>query len=165
MILTITQLQWRHRIVRTPMQANTTPSCARQSPKLWIFGSPATSCLAIVSIMAAHPNRSVPVVPQAFGTPTGFRTSDNLCIFAGSRAADLMQVILVPKLVAETCMVLNDTLTRSEADNCTHIATRAYSPFYESPAQVCRLLDPRSVLTSSGLRCRSQHPGHGPDRH
>ncbi|KAF8640729.1 hypothetical protein AX17_000381 [Amanita inopinata Kibby_2008] len=38
-------------------------------------------------------------------------------------------VILIPELVGQTCLLLNETLTLSQLDNCTRITGRSYSTF------------------------------------
>jgi hypothetical protein len=41
----------------------------------------------------------------------------------------LPQVILIPGLVAESCLLLNDTLTHTRLSNCSNISLRAYGAF------------------------------------
>ncbi|KAG1783909.1 polysaccharide lyase family 8 protein [Suillus placidus] len=38
-------------------------------------------------------------------------------------------VILIPELVSQSCLLLNDTLTLTQLGNCTHITLRAYGTF------------------------------------
>ncbi|KAG2366568.1 polysaccharide lyase family 8 protein [Suillus spraguei] len=38
-------------------------------------------------------------------------------------------VILIPELVSQSCLLLNDTLTPTQLGNCTHITLRAYGTF------------------------------------
>ena len=40
-----------------------------------------------------------------------------------------VKVILVPKLVAASCLLLNDTLTPTQLGNCTNISSRSYHTF------------------------------------
>lgn len=39
------------------------------------------------------------------------------------------QIIGIPELVGESCLMLNDTLSTSQVSNCTHITGRAYATF------------------------------------
>ncbi|TEB06349.1 polysaccharide lyase family 8 protein [Coprinellus micaceus] len=41
-------------------------------------------------------------------------------------------VILIPELVGQTCLLLNSTLTSDELLSCGHITSRGYSPFYRA---------------------------------
>lgn len=41
----------------------------------------------------------------------------------------LPQVIFIPGLVAESCLLLNDTLTHTQLSNCSNISLRAYGVF------------------------------------
>jgi hypothetical protein len=41
----------------------------------------------------------------------------------------LLQVILIPGLVAKSCLLLNDTLTHTRLDSCSNISLRAYGTF------------------------------------
>ncbi|KAF9229321.1 polysaccharide lyase family 8 protein [Gyrodon lividus] len=38
-------------------------------------------------------------------------------------------IILIPELVSETCLLVNDTLSVTQAGNCSHITLRAYGTF------------------------------------
>ncbi|KAH7931010.1 polysaccharide lyase family 8 protein [Leucogyrophana mollusca] len=38
-------------------------------------------------------------------------------------------IILIPELVSQTCLLLNDTLTTTQVSNCSHITLRAYGTF------------------------------------
>ncbi|KAJ7594959.1 polysaccharide lyase family 8 protein, partial [Mycena floridula] len=38
-------------------------------------------------------------------------------------------IILIPELVSETCLLLNETLTSSQLGNCTHMTARSYGTF------------------------------------
>ncbi|KAH7915793.1 polysaccharide lyase family 8 protein [Hygrophoropsis aurantiaca] len=38
-------------------------------------------------------------------------------------------IILIPELVSQTCLLLNDTLTATQSGNCSHITLRAYGTF------------------------------------
>ncbi|KAG0708897.1 polysaccharide lyase family 8 protein [Suillus ampliporus] len=38
-------------------------------------------------------------------------------------------IILIPELVSQSCLLLNDTLTPTQLGNCTHITLRAYGTF------------------------------------
>ena len=42
-----------------------------------------------------------------------------------------MQVILVPNLVNEACLLLNASLTAIQSNSCNTISARAYDTFYE----------------------------------
>jgi hypothetical protein len=57
----------------------------------------------------------------------------------GRPTQELAQVILVPLLVAQSCMILNTTLSATQTSNCSHMTTRAYSPFYDKVQQVLPL--------------------------
>ena len=39
------------------------------------------------------------------------------------------QIILIPNLVAQTCLLVKDDLTDTEHGNCTHIVSRTYGTF------------------------------------
>jgi len=41
-------------------------------------------------------------------------------------------VILIPSLVTQSCLLMNSTLTEKQSESCTKIPTRAYSPFYRA---------------------------------
>ncbi|QRW05711.1 polysaccharide lyase family 8 protein [Ceratobasidium sp. AG-Ba] len=64
-------------------------------------------------------------------------------------------IILVPKLVGQTCLLLRDELTPSELGNCTLITARAYTPFYRKPqpgyVSGANILDIASIGISAGL--------------
>ncbi|KAG8695895.1 hypothetical protein FRC09_008864, partial [Ceratobasidium sp. 395] len=68
------------------------------------------------------------------------------CLDAGGKAGDkcpcgtpglwntnwFSNVILVPKLVGQACLLLKNELTPTEYGNCTHMTARAYTPFYRA---------------------------------
>ncbi|TFK57256.1 polysaccharide lyase family 8 protein [Heliocybe sulcata] len=66
-------------------------------------------------------------------------------------------VILIPNLVAETCLILADpvsSLTPTQESNCTHITTRAYSTFTSGQGFVsgANILDIAKIGVDEGLR-------------
>ncbi|QRV76810.1 polysaccharide lyase family 8 protein [Ceratobasidium sp. AG-Ba] len=64
-------------------------------------------------------------------------------------------VILIPGLVGDTCVLLRDELSPTELGNCTLITARAYTPFYRNPppgyVSGANILDMASVGVSAGL--------------
>lgn len=48
------------------------------------------------------------------------------------QSTNASQIIGVPELVSQTCLLLNDTLAATELSNCTHITGRAYATFDET---------------------------------
>lgn len=63
------------------------------------------------------------------------------------------QVILIPGLVAESCLLLNDTLTYTQLNNCSNISLRAYGTFdhgysFEAGANI---LDMAQIGLDQGL--------------
>lgn len=64
-------------------------------------------------------------------------------------------VILVPKVVGQVCLLLRDELTPTELGNCTLITARAYTPFYRNPqpdyVSGANILDIASIGISAGL--------------
>ncbi|KZT30416.1 polysaccharide lyase family 8 protein [Neolentinus lepideus HHB14362 ss-1] len=66
-------------------------------------------------------------------------------------------VILVPNLVAETCLILSSpisSLTPTQESNCTHITTRAYGTFTSGQGFVsgANILDIAKIGVDEGLR-------------
>ncbi|KAG1749613.1 polysaccharide lyase family 8 protein [Suillus paluster] len=62
-------------------------------------------------------------------------------------------VILIPGLVSESCLLLNDTLTQTQLSNCSHISLRAYGAFdhgysFEAGANI---LDMAKIGVDQGL--------------
>lgn len=47
-------------------------------------------------------------------------------------STSFQQIILIPELVSQTCLLLNDTLSLSQHGNCTKITGRAYGTFDHS---------------------------------
>lgn len=41
----------------------------------------------------------------------------------------IVQIILIPNLVAQSCLLINDNLTITQHNNCTHITSRTYGTF------------------------------------
>ncbi|KAG8762719.1 hypothetical protein FRC12_008896 [Ceratobasidium sp. 428] len=91
------------------------------------------------------------------------------CLDAGGKAGDkcpcgtpglwntnwFSNVILVPKLVGQACLLLKNELTPTEYGNCTHMTARAYTPFYRAkpPGYVsgANILDMAAIGVSAGL--------------
>lgn len=44
----------------------------------------------------------------------------------------VLQIILIPELVGQSCLLVNDTLTATQLSNCSHINERAYGTFDHS---------------------------------
>lgn len=44
-------------------------------------------------------------------------------------ASEFSQIILIPELVGETCIMLNDTLSANDLQGCSNITLRAYGTF------------------------------------
>ena len=41
----------------------------------------------------------------------------------------MTQIILIPNLVAQSCLLINNNLTDTQHGNCTHITSRTYGTF------------------------------------
>ncbi|KAJ8502797.1 hypothetical protein ONZ45_g11431 [Pleurotus djamor] len=61
--------------------------------------------------------------------------------------------ILIPQLTTQTCLILGETLTPTQLNNCTNIALRAYSTFVRKPTFLtgANLLDVAKVGIDQGL--------------
>ncbi|KAG8701198.1 hypothetical protein FRC08_004230 [Ceratobasidium sp. 394] len=91
------------------------------------------------------------------------------CMDGGGKAGDMCpcgtpglwntnwfsNVILVPKLVGQACLLLRDELSPTEYGNCTLMTARAYTPFYRNlqPGYIsgANILDIASIGVSAGL--------------
>jgi hypothetical protein len=65
------------------------------------------------------------------------------------------QVILIPRLVGQACLLLNTTLTPTQLSNCTHMTSRTYETFHraEPPSWLvgANLLDIASIGIALGV--------------
>ena len=106
--------------------------CVPQYPLQWTTGLATTSRIHPAWITVAK--RSVFVGLLDFGTRIGTCSSvfffllETIC-FDSRCDCRFGNVIGAPTLIAEACLILNDTLTLSELGNCTKIATRSYNTF------------------------------------
>ncbi|KAG9126334.1 hypothetical protein FRC07_003855 [Ceratobasidium sp. 392] len=107
---------------------------------------------------------------MGFWFANDFSTIGNgACLDGGGKAGDkcpcgtpglwntnwFSNVILVPKLVGQTCLLLRKELTPTEYGNCTLMTARAYTPFYRAnpPSYVsgANILDMAAIGLSAAL--------------
>ena len=63
------------------------------------------------------------------GTTTGFPTLVYLLAITLGGILTTFQIILIPKLVSQVCLLMNETLSASQLTHCTIITERAYGAF------------------------------------
>jgi hypothetical protein len=71
----------------------------------------------------------LPVNNVSTGTPTGFLTPVYLLAITLGSILTTFQIILIPKLVGQVCLLMNDTLSASQFAHCTTTTGRAYGAF------------------------------------
>ena len=71
----------------------------------------------------------MPVNNVSTGTPTGFLTLVSLLAITLGSILTTFQIILIPKLVGQVCLLMNDTLSASQLAHCTTTTGRAYGAF------------------------------------
>lgn len=101
------------------------PLCLRQLPAQWIFGLATISRIRHAWILEIL-QRAL-AEPLDCGIPIGSPTCVSLFTYSISKPNFIAQIILIPNLVAQTCLLVgSDTLTDTQHGNCTHFTSRTY---------------------------------------
>lgn len=129
----------------------------QQSIAPWIIGSKTTS--PIQRVWTPAERIAVPVVLLDCGTRIGLARSECRLVTINP-LSERLQIILIPKLVAQSCLLLSASLSAKQASICTRFSLRAYGSFYRSVVGLGRLtganlLDVASIGVDEGIRSKN----------